>query len=371
MKMNAQVRLMMKFPTSVFHKNRWRLTILCLVLTLFLSPLMGLTLFLPHLPTAVPVLLLVMLGYVGPASMTGAVLVLGMVCGVLFGLFDLSAAGILGFMIFVIPYLSTSVILVEKKKEFWISSGISAFVMFISSCIIISMIGTLSGTDAVSAITDGMKNAIDSVDGLGQMLATKLVEAGLVTLSDSTGSLPSLLSAEQSASILNQILALQDTMMRLQIPAQISTGAIAAGVLGQFALRKGIRKFGTETECPALRTWRVPKGWGRVLGGTLLILFVLARLLPTYSSSMFYVFSGIFDLVFTLQGIAAICWITDKKWKKAFLQKIIFIAGFFLLPTPAVVFGIADQSFDFTHRREQLGEEDYNPFDPRAGKNNG
>ena len=116
---------------------------------------------------------------------------------------------------------------------------------------------------------------------------------------------------------------------------------------------------------PKLSTWRVPKGWGRILGGTLAALYVLSRLLPNTVSTMFYVFSGIFDQVFALQGIAAICYLLHSKGKKGFLKGLVFVLGYTLLRSPAVMVGIFDQIVDFTHRRENL-EKDENPFDPRG-----
>ena len=42
--------------------------------------------------------------------------------------------------------------------------------------------------------------------------------------------------------------------------------------------------------------------------------------------------------------------------------------GYFLLRPPAILFGIADQAFDFSHRRAKIqGEKErLNPFDPRS-----
>ena len=49
--------------------------------------------------------------------------------------------------------------------------------------------------------------------------------------------------------------------MRLEIPMQMATGSVAAGVLGQAALRKGVLSRGDKVDYPPLRTWSVPKGW--------------------------------------------------------------------------------------------------------------
>ena len=43
------------------------------------------------------------------------------------------------------------------------------------------------------------------------------------------------------------------------------------------------------------------------------------------------------------------------------------LLGYFLLRSPAMLTGLADQAIDFTHRREEL-EKSENPFDPRRGE---
>jgi hypothetical protein len=56
----------------------------------------------------------------------------------------------------------------------------------------------------------------------------------------------------------------------------------------------------------------------------------------------------------------------EKKGKSRRLRRFVFLIGYFLLTTPAMILGIADQASDFTHRREEL-EKTENPFDPRRG----
>jgi len=157
-----------------------------------------------------------------------------------------------------------------------------------------------------------------------------------------------------------------DSVLRLELPMQMATGSVAAGLLGQAALRKGVIARGGKAEYPKLYTWRVPKGWGRILGVTLLILYLLATLVPKSMNTMFYVFSGVFDRVFALQGIAALCYLMEERKKPAVFQKIVFMAGYFFLGGIAMTVGIFDQAIDFAHRREKLDKLE-NPFDPRHG----
>ena len=170
-----------------------------------------------------------------------------------------------------------------------------------------------------------------------------------------------------------------DSMLRLEIPMQMATGSVAAGLLGQAVLRKGVLSRGEKIDYPPLRTWCVPKGWGRVLGATLAVLYVLSLVVPSVTSSMFYVFSGVFEQVFALQGIAAICYVLHEKGRGRGAQRLAFIVCYLLVGPAAILLGpigmilgmavlmtgLADQTFDFTHRRVKIEENKPNPFDPR------
>ena len=162
------------------------------------------------------------------------------------------------------------------------------------------------------------------------------------------------------------MLALQGRI-REAVPLHLcSVSALAAGVLGQAALRKGVLSRGDKVDYPPLRTWTVPKGWGRVLGATLAALYVLTLIVPSFTSSMFYVFTGVFEQIFALQGIAAVCYYLNEKGKGRVAQGIVFALGYFAIRPAAILIGIADQTFDVVHRREKMEEETPNPFDPRT-----
>ena len=83
------------------------------------------------------------------------------------------------------------------------------------------------------------------------------------------------------------------------------------------------------------------------------------------TNSMFYVFSGVFEQIFALQGIAAVCYFLHEKGKGRALQALAFVVGYFLISPAALILGLADQAFDFTHRRAKIEEDRPNPFDPR------
>ena len=174
------------------------------------------------------------------------------------------------------------------------------------------------------------------------------------------------LDAAARGQLIEQLVLIMDTLMRLEIPMQMATGSVAAGVLGQAALRKGVLSRGDKVDYPPLRTWTVPKGWGRVLGATLAALYVLTLIVPSFTSSMFYVFTGVFEQIFALQGIAAVCYYLNEKGKGRVAQGLVFALGYFAIRPAAILIGIADQTFDVVHRREKMEEETPNPFDPRT-----
>lgn len=77
-------------------------------------------------------------------------------------------------------------------------------------------------------------------------------------------------------------------------------------------------------------------------------------------------FSGVFEQIFALQGIAAVCYYLHGKGRGRVAQGVVFVLGYFLVQPAALLIGIADQTFDVVHRREKMEEERPNPFDPRT-----
>ena len=202
---------------------------------------------------------------------------------------------------------------------------------------------------------------------LGDTLLSVLMQMGVVSAPEGIELGEAfVLTSEIRSEITTKLLFTVDSVQRLELPMQMATGAVSAGLLGQAVLRKGLIKRGVDVEYPRLHTWRVPKGWGRILGGTLAVLYLLAMLVPQSMNTMFYVFSGVFDRVFSLQGIAAVCYLLEEKKKSVWLKRIVFVIGYFFLGSIAMTVGIFDQAMDFAHRRQKLDELE-NPFDPRHG----
>lgn len=344
------------------QKSNKKLTALGIAACLLLSPAAGMALFLPQVLTIIPVLLLALLGYAGApaaAACTGALVAMS---AVYYGVWG----GVSAFLLLV-PAVLAAAIALEREQPFWQSVAAGGVAMFASMGVVVAMISALAGSDVVSAITDVMKQTLSSSSVFGDTLLSVLMQTGMISAPAGVEMGEAFALTPEIREELTRTLVLTiDSVLRLELPMQMATGSVAAGLLGQAVLRKGVIARGCNVEYPRLYTWRVPKGWGRILGGTLAVLYLLAMLVPKSMNTMFYVFSGVFDRVFALQGIAAICYLLEEKKKPAIFQKIVFVAGFFFLGSIAMTVGIFDQAIDFAHRREKLDKIE-NPFDPRHG----
>lgn len=343
------------------QKNHIPLTVLSIVLCIVLSPVLGSLMMLPQVLTLLPVVLMALLAFVGPVSCFACCAVL---IALAFSLFGAWAAVCMALLL--VPTIAASVITLERGDAFWTAAAAGCVAMFASMGAALGLISVLAGSDVVTAMMGLISEMLSSYGTLSDFLLSMLIQMGAIAAPEGFDAAAGVLSIDAATrtEMISSLVMLMDSMLRLEIPQQMATGSIAAGVFGQALLRVGAGKKGIKTEYPPLRTWRVPKGWGRILGGTLVLLFVLSQLLPETMSTMFYVFSGIFDQVFALQGIAAVSYMLHEHQKKARWQVIAFILGYTLLRSPAVILGIFDQAADFTHRREKL-DKDENPFDPR------
>ncbi len=348
---------------SVFRqKNKRGLTALAIIVCLALSPVLGTAMFLPQVLSAIPVGLLLMLGYAGPMSAAVCCAILVALCSVLLGVWGGVCAAAL-----IVPTVIVSGLMLDREQPFWQSVAAGGVTMFASMGLVIAVISALAGSDVVSALTQVMDDVLAS-GGMGDTLLALMMQMGLLTAPEGVevggAAIGTILDGETRAQLTRSLVMMMDSVLRLELPMQMATGAVTAGLLGQAVLRKGALSRGMKVEYPRLKTWHVPKGWGRILGGTLAILYLLAMLVPQSMNTMFYVFSGVFDKVFALQGIAALCYIIDKRGMSRAWQRIVFVAGYFLLGSFAVAIGVFDQAMDFAKRREEI-EKDENPFDPR------
>lgn len=350
----AEGDIVEKQRVSLFaQKNRWGLTALSIAACVLLAPALSMALFLPQALAVTPLLLMAMLAYAGPVSAAVCSLIFVMLGSALFGLYGGVAVALL-----LAPVVLVSAVLIEREQPFWVAVAGGGVAMFASTFVVVAMLTVLAGSDVVTALTGYMNQALSVTGGVGDMML------GLMSgILDQQGGFGAPATREE---LVSSVVMIADSALRLEIPMQMVTAAVACGLLGQAILRKGLLRRGIKVEYPPLRTWRVPKGWGRILGGTLAALYLLAQLVPSSMTTMFYVFSGVFNQVFSLQGIASLCYLVHKRGKSARWQALIFAAGYFLVGTVAVMIGISDQAMDFTHRREELDKLE-NRFDPRRG----
>jgi len=346
------------------RKNRWALTVLSILLCLIVSPLVGMTAMMPQALAFVPVVMLALLAYVGPVSAvmcTGIIVGMG---GTLYGLY-----GLLGAVILFVPMLLVCAALADRRVPFWKSAGIGTVTMFVSMGAVVGMLTVAVGKDVVTMYTELVRDVFGSMGALSDALLTMMMQMGVMPAPDgldlSAGA--AAMTPQMREEMVNMIVYVMDTALRLELPAQMTTGAVMAGVMGQVALRKGMRAQGSDVPYLHLRSWRLPKGWGRVLGGTLLVFYLAANLMPERMNSTFYVFSQMFDLLFAVQGIAAVCYMLHKNGKGKVLKLLTCVAGFFMLRSIALAVGIADQGMDITGRRAELDAAG-NPYDPFGRK---
>jgi len=344
------------------QKSNKKLTVIAIAACLLLSPALGLALFFPQVATLIPVLLLALLGYAGMPAAAACTGIFVAMSAVYYGVW-----GGIGTALLLVPVMIVSALALERDQPFWQSVAANSVAMFASMGAVVAILSMLAGSDVVSAIIDVIRQTLNSSSVFGDTLLSVLMQMGALSLPEGVQMGEAfVLTEEMRSELITKLVFTVDSVLRLELPMQMATGAVSAGLLGQAVLRKGLIKRGINVEYPRLHTWRVPKGWGRILGGTLAVLYLLAMLVPQSMNTMFYVFSGVFDRVFSLQGIAAICYLLEDKKKPAWLKKIVFVIGYFFLGSIAMTVGIFDQAMDFAHRREKLDELE-NPFDPRHG----
>ena len=344
------------------YKSNKKLTVIGIAACLLLSPALSMALFVPQIVALIPVLLLAVLGYAGAPAAAACTGILVAMCTVYFGVWG----GVCTAML-LIPVILVTAYTFDREQPFWQSVAAGSVAMFASMGAVIALISFIAGKDVVSAISDMMRQSLSASSVFGDTLLSVLMQMGTIPVPEGVQVGEAfVLTEEMRSELITNMVFTVDSVLRLELPMQMATGAVSAGLLGQAVMRKGLIKRGLEVEYPRLHTWRVPKGWGRILGGTLAVLYLLAMLVPQSMNTMFYVFSGVFDRVFSLQGIAAVCYLLEEKKKSVWLKRIVFVFGFFFLGSIAMTVGIFDQAMDFAHRRQKLDELE-NPFDPRHG----
>ena len=350
---------------SLWRENNWKVALVGIVLFVVLGPALGLFAFTPQVMTLLPVALLALLGY-------GGVIGTGVCSAVLIGM-GFALFGIWGALcvaLLLLPTVIAAAYTLDREYPFWVGVAAGCTAMFVSMSVAIMILSALAGSDVVTALSSMVRQMLEESGSLGDMLLSLMMQMGLIGEADEAINVLGrpFFTASMRAELIGELVNVLDAMLRLELPMQMATGSVAAGLLGQAALRKGVLSRGVKVDYPPLRTWRVPSGWGRVLGGTLAALYVLVMLVSGRLDSMFYVFSGVFDQVFAIQGVASVCYMLHKRGKGRGWQMLVFLLGYFMLRPAAVMIGVLDQAMDIGHRRAELDEDEkkINPFDPRA-----
>ena len=246
------------------RSNRWGWTALSIALCMLLSPLLAVSVFIPQGMTLVPIALLLLVGYVGPVSAATCTAILVTLSTVFFGFWGAALSAVL-----LVPILVVSSYMVEHEQSFWQSAAGSGVTMFASIGLAMLLVSALAGADVVTALSNMMRQAFSVSQTFSDMVLTMMMQLGAITSASGGAVDIATLDAAARGQLIEQLVLILDTLMRLEIPMQMATGSVAAGVLGQVALRKGVLSRGDKVDYPPLRTWTVPKGWGRVLGATL------------------------------------------------------------------------------------------------------
>lgn len=345
-------------------KNRWGLTALSVALCLLLAPLAAMCMALPQAGALIPAIALMLLGYAGPVSACACSAILMGVCGAVYGGYGAIFAALL-----MLPVLAAAAFTLRREIAFFPSAGLCAGVLFASMGAMMLAVSLATGSDVVTALTEALRGVYEGLGDLLDPLLVLIAQAGALALPEGV-SLDAIaqgahLPPQAREEMLSSMLYVLNVGLRYEMPMQMTTGAMLSGLLGQAMLRRGLRRRGEPVAYPPLRTWMLPKGWGRVLGITYAALYLLSMLLPERMGVMAYVFGGVFTVVFAVQGVAAVCYLLHSRGRGRGWQAAVFVLGALLLRSVAMFVGIADQAFDFTHRREALAEGN-NPYDPRA-----
>ncbi len=334
----------------------WKDILLTLLLCVAFVPLgqmllLGVTI--PQFVMLIPLVFLFLLGNVSTACALLCGGILALQCGLLFG-----KIGGLCVIMLLLPVIVASYITAEKRMPFFVSVGISTGVTFLSVGLTLAMITIISGSDIVTLISNACKLAFNSLGDMIDPLLSVFAQSGLVSLPEgydmSAFSQGMQLGEAAREALISEMTSQLDATYRVQMPMQITAGSIAVGLFGQAIVRNAINKRGELVPYTPAREWLVPSGFGRIFAITYVALFALAIFVGGRAMVLYYTFSGLFDEIFAIQGIAALWYMLHKYGKGNVLKTIVFVLGYFVLRQAAVLIGIFDQAMDFTQRRKVL-----------------
>jgi len=200
------------------QKNRWGLTVLSVVICLMLSPMLALSAFLPQIVTLVPVMLMLLLGYVGPVSAAACTAIIVSVSSAIMGVWG----GMLS-MLLLVPVVIIGAYMVEKDSPFWLSAAGTGVTMFASMGVVMLIISALTGMDIVTALSQTLQQAFASSGALGDSMLSMMTQMGLLTAQGGGSVDISSIDAATREQLIAALVMMVDTMLRLEIPMQMAT----------------------------------------------------------------------------------------------------------------------------------------------------
>lgn len=152
--------------------------------------------------------------------------------------------------LFFVPVVIVSALAVEQGRAFWPSVAVGGVAMFASMGAVMALLSFLAGSDIVSAISQMTRQMFDMSGALGDSLLSMMMQLGLITAQDGSSLSMTALDSATREQLVSSIVMMMDSVLRLEIPMQMATGSVAAGVLGQAVLRRGLLSRGDKEDYP-------------------------------------------------------------------------------------------------------------------------
>ena len=113
--------------------------------------------------------------------------------------------------------------MVEHGQSFWQSAAGSGVTMFASIGLAMLLVSALAGADVVTALSDMMRQAFSVSQTFSDMVLTMMMQLGAIT-STSGGAVDiATLDAAARGQLIEQLVLIMDTLMRLEILMQMAT----------------------------------------------------------------------------------------------------------------------------------------------------
>ena len=178
--------------TFASQKNRWGLTVLSVILFIMLGPFVSVMAFLPRMMTALPILLVILLGHVGIVSTVLCTTVITGYASLLFGVY-----GAIGALLFLVPPLVCTAVTSERNMPFFRSCGISGTVMIICEYLVLAIISMVTGQDAISATMQLFVDFFNENARLTTSLLDMMMQNGLITINQAISSVTQLSESDR------------------------------------------------------------------------------------------------------------------------------------------------------------------------------